>query len=88
MVASRAVDGADAAVMAAQELGFPVAMKGIAPHLPHKSDLGLVRLGLADSTGVIAAYEALASISEADHVNHGDYRNDRGLRQWHLTGWS
>ncbi len=61
MVTSRAADGADAAVMAARELGFPVVMKGIAPHLPHKSDLGLVRLGLVDSPSVTAAYEALAS---------------------------
>ena len=29
---------------AAERLGFPVVLKGVADHLPHKSDLGLVRL--------------------------------------------
>jgi acyl-CoA synthetase (NDP forming) len=33
-------------VHAAQRLGYPVVMKGVAAHLPHKSDLGLVKLGL------------------------------------------
>ena len=46
MTAAETVDSRDAAVRAAQHFGFPVVMKGVAPHLPHKSDLGLVKLGL------------------------------------------
>ncbi|HEY6430610.1 MAG TPA: acetate--CoA ligase family protein, partial [Acetobacteraceae bacterium] len=71
MVASRAAQNVDAAVAAAQELGFPVVMKGIAWHLPHKSDLGLVRLGLADPAAVIAAYHAVAAILD-QNARQGD----------------
>jgi acyl-CoA synthetase (NDP forming) len=69
MVVSRAADSADAAVTAARELGFPVVMKGIAPHLPHKSDLGLVRLGLADPTAVTEAYRGLTAILKRNAKN-------------------
>lgn len=71
MVKSRAVDSVAAAIAAARDLGFPVVMKGIAPHLPHKSDLGLVRLGLTDPAAVTAAYEALAAALER-HAKNGD----------------
>lgn len=71
MVKSRAVDSVAAAIAAARDLGFPVAMKGIAPHLPHKSDLGLVRLGLTDPAALTAAYDALAAALER-HAKNGD----------------
>jgi acyl-CoA synthetase (NDP forming) len=51
---------AHAAVAAAEALGFPVALKGTAPNLAHKTELGLVRLALADAAAVRAAYDALA----------------------------
>ena len=50
MAPLRLVHGADAAVDAATTLGFPVALKGWAATLLHKTDLGLVRLGLADDS--------------------------------------
>lgn len=62
MVRSEQAANARAAVAAAERLGYPVALKGIADHLPHKSDLGLVRLGLRDAAGVDAAYAALRAI--------------------------
>ena len=47
MTAAQAVPDADAAVEAARSLGAgSVAVKIDATGLPHKSDLGLVRLGL------------------------------------------
>jgi acetyltransferase len=52
---------------AAGELGFPVALKAVAPDLVHKSDVGAVRLGLADGAEVSAA---LAEI-ERSLAGHG-----------------
>ena len=43
------------AAAAADELGFPAALKAIAPGLVHKSDVGAVRLGLEDAGAVAAA---------------------------------
>jgi acyl-CoA synthetase (NDP forming) len=40
------------AVAAAENLGFPVAMKIVSVDIPHKSDGGLVRLGLSDAQRV------------------------------------
>lgn len=44
----------DATVLAGQ-LGFPVAVKLVSPRLPHKSDVGAVRLGLASPEEVAEA---------------------------------
>jgi acyl-CoA synthetase (NDP forming) len=53
---------AAAAVNLAGTLGYPVAIKGCAPGLAHKSDLGLVRLNLANAMDVeTATREALAA---------------------------
>ena len=48
------------AMRIASRIGFPVAMKGVAEHLPHKSDLGLVRLNVADTSAAAEAFDALA----------------------------
>jgi acyl-CoA synthetase (NDP forming)/GNAT superfamily N-acetyltransferase len=50
-----------AAEAAATAVGYPVALKAIVPGLIHKSDVGGVRLGLADPTAVGHAYDAMAS---------------------------
>jgi hypothetical protein len=70
MVAAALVRSAAEAIAAAERIGFPVAMKGIAAHLPHKSDLGLVRLRLLDVAGVTAAYHELHTILRA-HATDG-----------------
>jgi acyl-CoA synthetase (NDP forming) len=44
-----------AAVAAAEEIGFPVAIKVLSADIEHKSDIGGVRLNLASSADVIAA---------------------------------
>jgi acyl-CoA synthetase (NDP forming) len=44
----------------AKELGFPVALKGGGPEILHKTEMGLVRLGLRDAGAVGAAYDELA----------------------------
>ena len=58
---------ADAAVAAAQGLGYPVAMKAQASALSHKSDAGGVILNLADDDAVRAAwYRMHASVAAYD----------------------
>jgi acetyltransferase len=54
-----AAEGADAAVSAAESLGFPVVMKIDAPHIVHKSDAGGVKLGLSSVDAVRDAYRAI-----------------------------
>ena len=48
------------AVHRAGELGYPVAVKAADERLVHKSDVGAVKLGLADADAVRAAYDAIA----------------------------
>jgi acyl-CoA synthetase (NDP forming)/GNAT superfamily N-acetyltransferase len=52
------VTGADAAVEAATWLGYPVAVKVAGREVPHKSDRGLVKVGLASPGEVAAAIAA------------------------------
>jgi acyl-CoA synthetase (NDP forming) len=55
-----------AAAAAARSIGFPVAVKALAPELPHKAKLGGVRLGLLSPTEVeTAAAEVLAAARRA-----------------------
>ena len=55
-VATHHVTSADEAVTAAEALGFPVALKAAGTALVHKTDVGGVRLGLADAGAVRRAY--------------------------------
>src|SRR5205823_5016156 len=55
-------NSAEAAVEAAEQLGFPVALKVDSPDIPHKTEAGVVRLNLGDAAQVRTAYaEILAS---------------------------
>ena len=58
---TRTVTDAEAAVAAAQEIGYPVALKSTAPWLRHRSDLGGVRLDLIDADAVRAGFAAIPS---------------------------
>ncbi|HEV8063870.1 MAG TPA: acetate--CoA ligase family protein, partial [Acidimicrobiales bacterium] len=53
------VTSAAAAGTAAIELGWPVALKAIGTGIVHKTELGGVRLGLADAAAVETAYEEM-----------------------------
>jgi acyl-CoA synthetase (NDP forming) len=53
------VDSPAAAVKAAAGLGYPVVMKVSSPDLLHKSDLGLVRVGVASAKAVREAFTEL-----------------------------
>jgi acyl-CoA synthetase (NDP forming) len=70
MIAAETAPSATEAIAVAERFGFPVVMKGVAAHLPHKSDLGLVRLGLADADSVAAAFDALQTILR-EHASDG-----------------
>jgi succinyl-CoA synthetase beta subunit len=50
------------AAAAAAELGYPVAVKGVAPGLAHKSDLDAVRLDLGDAEAVAKAAEEVRAL--------------------------
>ncbi|RBY75196.1 GNAT family N-acetyltransferase [Blastococcus sp. TF02-09] len=61
LLRTRTVTGPEAAVAAAAEVGYPVVLKSTAPWLRHRSDLGGVRLDLADADAVRTAYAAIPS---------------------------
>lgn len=49
----------DDAVDVAQRVGYPVAMKIASPDIPHKSDIGGVRLSLSSAEMVLDAYDLM-----------------------------
>ncbi|MEI2385290.1 acetate--CoA ligase family protein [Breoghania sp. JC706] len=62
----RVARSAEAAAAAAADLGFPVVMKIVSPDIVHKSDIGGVKLDIADEAGARAAYEEiLANVAAA-----------------------
>ncbi|MGE0723884.1 MAG: acetate--CoA ligase family protein [Alphaproteobacteria bacterium] len=60
-VAHAAAASEDGAAVAASRIGHPVALKTAAPGIHHKSDVGGVRLGLADEAAVRATWRDLAA---------------------------
>jgi acyl-CoA synthetase (NDP forming)/GNAT superfamily N-acetyltransferase len=62
---TRTVTDPDAAVAAAEELGWPVAVKTSDERLRHRVDLGGVRLDIAGAPELRAAVEALQALSDA-----------------------
>jgi acyl-CoA synthetase (NDP forming) len=66
LVPSRLVASAQAAGGAAEELGGPVALKGVVPGVVDRSEAGAVRLGLSGSAAVTrAAHEMTAQLEAA-----------------------
>ncbi|MFB7634007.1 acetate--CoA ligase family protein [Streptomyces sp. NPDC056149] len=57
------VTSAAAAVRAASQVGYPVVMKGSGPQLAHKTELGLVKVGLTSASQVRDAYRELTDIA-------------------------
>ena len=54
-------DSAAAAITAAETIGYPVALKADSPDILHKTEAGVIRLGLTDATQVRAAYGDIMS---------------------------
>jgi len=57
VVAAKLARSRDEAVALARETGFPVALKVVSPDIAHKSDVGGVKLDLADDAAVAAAFD-------------------------------
>ncbi|TWF74815.1 acyl-CoA synthetase (NDP forming) [Pseudonocardia hierapolitana] len=64
----REVSDADAAVAAAEELGYPVAIKAVGDRWRHRTDLVGVRLDLDDPLGVRRAHADLARLTGQSEV--------------------
>jgi len=61
VVPFRLAEDADGAVVAAQEMGYPVVLKIASPKVLHKTEVGGVRLDLEDEAAVRAAYDEIMS---------------------------
>lgn len=59
VVATRRAHTREEAVRMARELGFPVVMKVLSAHIPHKTEVGGVVLNLPDAEQVAAAYDLI-----------------------------
>ncbi|GAA2715523.1 MULTISPECIES: acetate--CoA ligase family protein [Streptomyces] len=62
------VTSAAAAVRAAGQVGYPVVMKASGPRLAHKTELGLVRLGLGSASQVRDTYRELCDIARYERL--------------------
>ncbi|MHA7678872.1 acetate--CoA ligase family protein [Cupriavidus sp. PET2-C1] len=75
VVQHRLCRSADDVRRALAELGTPVVAKGVSPDITHKSELGLVRLGLADEAQALAAFHdldrVLRGLSASQGIGHG-----------------
>ena len=60
LIPAHLVTNEEEAMAAAATLGYPVALKGLADRFTHKSDAGLVQLGLQDAGQVAASIRSLA----------------------------
>ncbi|MDA0265900.1 MAG: bifunctional acetate--CoA ligase family protein/GNAT family N-acetyltransferase [Cyanobacteria bacterium] len=68
-VETQVATSAEAAVAIAQALGYPVVLKLHSDTITHKTDVGGVKLNLADDKAVGAAYAAIAQSAQA-HAPH------------------
>ncbi|MDL2217825.1 acetate--CoA ligase family protein, partial [Christensenellaceae bacterium OttesenSCG-928-M15] len=60
----RFVMNRDAAAARAKEIGYPVVMKVVSPEILHKSDVGGVKLNIADDMAAKEAFDALEKVGE------------------------
>ena len=56
------------AVKAARSIGYPIVMKAISPDLLHKSDRGLVKVGITSDKEVRAAYNDLTEKTRGENL--------------------
>ena len=66
---------ADAAVKAAEKIGYPVVLKADSPDIPHKTEAGVVRLNLRNADEVRAAHAAIL----ANAKKHAPNANINGV---------
>jgi acyl-CoA synthetase (NDP forming) len=63
--------GRAAAVAAARTIGFPVVLKIVSEHIPHRTEAGGVALGLGTADAVEAAFDRLMANARA-HLGEGE----------------
>lgn len=61
---SEVVDEEEAAVESAAGIGYPVVLKGAGNGMAHKSDAGLVKVGIRDPSELVSAYRELCTAME------------------------
>ena len=74
---------ADAAVAAAERIGYPVALKVNSADILHKTEAGAIRLGLADADAVRAAFAEVTANAQA---HDGNAKIDGALVQEMVAG--
>jgi len=62
----------EAAVRSARRLGFPVALKVVAPALWHRTELGLLRVNLTAPEDVAKGFRQLTAAAEAVAITNPD----------------
>lgn len=71
MVRETLVHDLPAAETAAQTIGFPLVIKGLAEGMEHKTEAGLVHLNIADMAGLRAAFDDLSDKLRGARLNGG-----------------
>jgi len=79
------VQNADDAVTAANEIAYPVVLKADVANMPHKTEAGLVMLGIRDDDAVRAAYDQVIS-NAANAGAVGDGINGVSVQEMVLDG--
>ncbi|MCS5656238.1 MAG: acetate--CoA ligase family protein, partial [Dehalococcoidia bacterium] len=79
------VQNADDAVTAANEIAYPVVLKADVANMPHKTEAGLVMLGIQDDDAVRAAYDQIIS-NAANAGAVGDGINGVSVQEMVLDG--
>ncbi|NMF88556.1 acetate--CoA ligase family protein [Aromatoleum petrolei] len=73
VVGERLVTSEAAAVDAAHQLGYPIAMKVESPDIPHKTEAGVIALNLRNETELRAAYARVTAnalkVADASRIN-------------------
>jgi acyl-CoA synthetase (NDP forming) len=68
VIEERLAKNIDEALAAAKALGFPVAMKAESPTILHKTELGVVKLGIADDAAVKKAYAEIIAAAKGHEL--------------------
>ena len=63
----RAARTADEAAEAARSIGYPVVLKVLSPNIQHKTEIGGVRVGLADALAVRSAFGEVMEVARERH---------------------
>jgi acyl-CoA synthetase (NDP forming) len=68
VVEERLARGVDEALAAARALGYPVVLKAESPTILHKSELGVVKLGIGHDAALCRAYDEIVAASRGHEL--------------------